>query len=447
MDPQFLPGLLGVAALVLANGFFVATEFGIVAVRRTRLDELAARGDTGARAAQQVVGHLDAYIAACQLGITMASLGLGWIGEPALAGLVEPPIRAVIGPYAPTAAHAMTAALAFVLITGLHIVIGELAPKGLALQRPDRTAVLVARPIRLFYFVFRWPVSGLNAVGNWVLRLAGLDPATGREQVHSVEELRYLLAASQHAGSLEALEMRVATRALEFAEHTAGSLMTPRTEVEALPLTAARDELLARVAETRHSRLPVYRESLDDIVGILHVRDLFPVLLDPERDLRLDELLRPVLAVPETLPADQLLERMRRERQQIAVVIDEYGGTAGIVTLEDVLEALVGRLDEGDAVAGSTSGARQDDGSVLLDGLTRVDELQELTGLGADDLDEGRVETVGGLLMLRLGRLPQVGDEVPLDFYRLRVEELDGRRVSLVRLTPGGREPPADPGS
>jgi len=444
----YLPlGLAAVLALVLLNAFFVATEFAIVAVRRSRLWELAAAGSVAARTAQGVVGRLDAYIAACQLGITMASLALGWIGEPALAGLVEPPLRVLPHAFGPVAAHAVTAGLAFVIITALHIVIGELAPKGLALQRPDSIALWVARPIRLFYLLFRWPIALLNGIGNLVLRLAGVEPVVGHEQVHSVEELRYLVANSQRAGAVEATEAQMASRALEFADRNAGSLMTPRTEVDALSAALDGEALVGLVAASRHSRLPVYRGSLDDVVGVLHVRDLFAALMRPDARLDLDALLRPVLAVPETLPADGLLERMRSERRQLAVVIDEYGGTAGIVTMEDVVEALIGSIEQEPGlgeVSGDVPAGGVDDGSLLLSGLTRLEELEEVIRLPVNRAAREHVQTLGGLVMARLGRLPSVGDEVQMASRRLRVEELDGNRVAVVRVLPG--QPDAQPG-
>ena len=440
MDAYLPLGLAAVVALVLINAFFVATEFAIVAVRRSRLWELAAAGSAAARTAQGVVGQLDAYIAACQLGITMASLALGWIGEPALAGLVEPPLRLVPHGLGPLAAHAVTAGFAFVIITALHIVIGELAPKGLALQRPDSIALWVARPIRLFYFVFRWPIALLNGIGNQVLRLAGVEPVAGHEQVHSAEELRYLVASSQRAGAVEATEAEVASRALEFADRNAGSLMTPRTEVDALSAALDGEALVRRVAASRHSRLPVYRGSLDDVVGVLHVRDLFAALVERDVKLDLDALLRPVLAVPETLPADGLMERMRSERRQLVVVIDEYGGTAGIVTMEDVMEALIGSIEQEPGlgeVSSPTPVGGDDAGSLLLSGLTRLDELEDVIGLHAERAAREHVQTLGGLVMARLGRLPSVGDEVHLASRRLRIEELDGNRVAVVRVLAG----------
>jgi magnesium and cobalt exporter, CNNM family len=272
MDGPSALGLLAVMVLLLANGFFVATEFAIVAVRRSRLEELAREGHPRAALAQQVVGHLDAYIAACQLGITMASLALGWIGEPALAHLLEPSLQRLVGRWAPAAAHGIAVAVAFAVITGLHIVAGELAPKGIALQHPEATKLWVARPLQWFYFVFRWPITALNAVGNGVLRLIGLRPTTGHEMVHSAGELELLVKASQRAGLVEESEARIAARAFQFADLTAGDLMTPRTELEAITIGIGREDLLRSLATSRHSQLLVYEGSLDNILGVIRVR-------------------------------------------------------------------------------------------------------------------------------------------------------------------------------
>jgi putative hemolysin len=441
MDTSSALGLIAVVVLVLANGFFVATEFAIVAVRRSRLQQLAVEGHASARAAQDVVGHLDSYIAACQFGITMASLALGWLGEPALSHLLEPPLERVVGYFAPAAAHGVAVGVAFAVITALHIVIGELAPKGLALQRAERTALWVARPMQLFYMVFRWPITALNAVGNGVLRLVGLQPAAGHEMVHTVEELRLLVTSSQAAGIVEESEARIASRAFHFADLTAGDLMTPRTEVEAIPVTATHDEVLNRALTGVHSRLLVYDGSLDDVVGVLHVRDLLGVLGQRPDQFNVRSLLRPVLTVPESKPADDLLDEMRAARRQLAVVIDEYGGTAGITTLEDLVEALVGRIDEEPPLGTDSPAApaAEPDGSLLLDGLMRLAEFEELTGLRLDEAVHEEVATVGGLVMERLGRMPALGDEIAVGDRTLRVEALDGRRVATVRLLPGAR--------
>jgi CBS domain containing-hemolysin-like protein len=450
MDISALFGLAAVGALLLANGFFVAAEFAIVAVRRSRLEQLEAEGRPNARAARQLVEYLPMYIAACQLGITMASLVLGWIGEPALAHLIEPPLEALVGQVAPAAAHAVAIVVSLALITSLHIVVGEQAPKGLALQRPEATTLWCARPLQLFTLVFRWPTAALQHVTNGVLRLLGLQPATGHEMVHSVEELRLLVTGSQQAGVVEASEARIASRAFTFADRTAGALMTPRTEVDAIPVTIDRDTLLRRAAATPHSRLPVYKDSLDNIVGVLYVRDLFETLSHPHKPLDLWALLRGGMVVPESKPADDLLDEMRASGRYFAIVIDEYGGTAGIVTLEDLVEALVGPLKHEHAAAApdappaAAAVVPQPDGSALVDGLLRLDDLEELTGIRAPEAEQAPVETLGGLVMAHLGRMPAVGDEVTLGGRTLRVEQLDGMRVAMLRLLP--LEPPASAG-
>jgi putative hemolysin len=430
-------GLVAVVVLVLANGFFVATEFAIVAVRRSRLEQLAREGDRRAVPALEVVAHLDAYIAACQLGITMASLALGWIGEPALAGILEPPLERLVGHWAPAAAHGIAVGVAFAVITGLHIVAGELAPKGIALQRPEATTLWVARPLQLFHLVFRWPITALNAVGNGVLRLLGLRAATGHDMVHSAEELELLVKASQRAGMVEESEARIASRAFQFADLTADNLMTPRTELEAIPVGVGRADLLRTVATSRHDRLLVYDGSLDNIAGIVRVRDLVPLLAEPREPFDIRPLVRPLLTVPGSRWADDLLEDMRTSGRTLAVVVDEYGGTAGIVTLGDLMRALVGRIDEDPAVGAPAGVTPQADGSLLVDGLMRVHELEELLGIELDEAERGEVGTVGGLVMARLDRMPRVRDEVTLAGHRLRVEQLDGRRVSLVRIYRG----------
>ena len=402
----------------------------------TRLEELVQAGRRGAATAKDVVGHLDTYIAATQFGITLASLALGWIGEPALAHLLEPAFAVLVGGVAPAAAHVVSIGVAFAVITGLHIVFGELAPKGLALQRPEATSLWVARPIQAFHAVFKLPITALNAVGNGALKLVGLEAASGREMVHSVAELRLLLTGMQKAGVVDLAEARIAQRAFAFSDLTAGALMTRRTEMQGVPVTATLDELFQRADTTRHSRLPVYDGSLDNVVGILDVRDLFQLHNTPPDAFVLKALIQPPLIVPETQHAADLLEDMRAKRCHFAMVADEYGGTAGIVTLRDLMQALVGRIDDTLKIENSAvpDGQVEADGSVLLDGLMRVEEFEETAGVRLDaDTAEG-VETLGGLIVALLGRFPRLGDEITLRERRIRVERLDGVRVAVVRL-------------
>jgi len=440
MELSATVGLIAVFVLVLANGFFVATEFAIVAIRRSRLEQLVDEGRAGALAAQAVVGHLDSYIAATQFGITLASLALGWIGEPALAHLIERPLTTLIGGFAPAAAHGTAIGIAFALITGLHIVIGELAPKGLALQSPEITTLWVARPIQVFHAVFKWPITALNAVGNGTLALFGFAPASGHEMVHSVEELRLLLTGMQKAGVVDVAEAQIARRAFAFGDLRAASLMTPRTEIEAVPIDSTLEDLWAVVETTSRSRLPVYDGSIDRILGILHVRQLFKYRGTPPDAFDIRSLIVPPLLTPETRYAADLLDDMRANRCHTAVVVDEYGGTAGMVTLRDLLEALVGRIDDitaaDNAKRPSVYGVAEADGSLSLDGLMRVEEFEEAAGIRVEDDAHVGIDTLSGLLTAILGRFPAVGETIAVEGRTLRVEALDGLRVARVRLLP-----------
>jgi CBS domain containing-hemolysin-like protein len=353
-----------------------------------------------------------------------------------MAHLIEPPMAYVVGQFAPAASHGVALALTFAIITSLHIVLGEQVPKLIGLQRAEGTMLLAARPMVLLNVLFRWPIAFLNNVGNGVLRIIGLEPGAGREMVHSVEELRLLVAGSQQAGEVEESEARIASRAFVFADLTAGALMTPRTEVEAIPSEAGLSDVLSHAANSRHSRLPVYEETIDNVVGVLHVYDLFGVFDQPAETFSLAKLVRPVLVVPASKKADDLLEQMRAERRQLAVVIDEYGGTAGIVTIEDLVEALVGPIEDEPPSAEETAASPplEVDGSQVIDGMMRLGEWEELTGLRLEESDHEDAETVGGLVMARLGRIPKPGDEVVVAGRTLRVEELDGKRVAAVRL-------------
>jgi putative hemolysin len=445
-------GLLAVALLLATNGFFVASEFAIVAARRSRLEQLAAAGSANARAALRVVRHLDTYIAACQVGITMASLVLGWIGEPALAHVIEPPVEALVGTFAPAAAHIVSLVVSLLLITSLHIIVGEQAPKGVALQRPEATTLFTAAPLQFFELIFRVPTAALQHLTGLLLRLIGLEPVTGHESVHSVEELRLLVRSSTEAGVVEESEARIASRAFTFADRTAGALMTPRTELEAVSVDVPPHELERRLATTRHTRVPVYEGSLDNILGVLPVLTYFRALrslIGTPDDLR--QLIRPAMAVPESKPADDLLEQMRTTGRYFAIVIDEFGGTAGVVTMDDLVAALVGPLhpDEADTTPREPDDlppTLQPDGAFLVSGLTKLDEWSEIThtSLTEADIDDAdQVETVGGLIMARLGRIPVVGDEVAIGGWLVRVEQMDAMRVARARLIP----PPPAPSS
>src|ERR1700704_2192532 len=334
--------LAALLALVLANGFFVAAEFSIVTVRKTRVDQLIAEGHRGARAVRRAVTDPESYIAATQLGITMASLGLGWIGEPALASLIQPAFTSLPTVLAETTAHTVAVTIAFAIVTALHITFGELAPKTIALERAEATALLVVRPTEIFMKVF-WPfIRLLNGAGQAIVRLIGLPSKGGHAMVHSEAELKMLVTASQEAGVLEENEEQMLHRVFDFADLTAGQIMTPRNENIAVAADTPREAIIEHMVHGRHTRLPVYRTNLDDIIGFLYVTDLVGVLATPGAPVDAGALAREALTVPETLGADDLLGEMRRRRVREAIVIDEYGGTAGLVTLESVVERIIG---------------------------------------------------------------------------------------------------------
>lgn len=410
------------------------------------MQQLAAEGDKRATSVLDRINHLDTYIAATQLGITISSIGLGWIGEPALAQVLEPLfIRMTFIPEETREAirHPISFAIAFSVITCLHIVFGELAPKSIALQRPDGTSLWTAGPIHLFYVIFRPVIALLNGVGNAVVRSIGVQPAAGHELVQSADELRLAIAASREAGLVEVAAHDLVDRAFLFTDLDARQAMVPRTEIAAIPVTASLDDVLNVAASSGYSRLPVYDPDLDHIIGVINVKRLLPLILaDRGRqsmngsaalDFDVRSNMSDVLAVPETASASGLLARLRDTHTPMAVVIDEYGGTAGLVTLADLVESLVGEID--DSVNGSAHDeAVPADGSFGLDGLTTLVEAKEFFDLDLED-EEIDVETVGGYVFSRLGRPGVIGDEVAVPDGRvLRIEELDGLRIARIRV-------------
>ena len=421
-------GVLAVMALVFANGFFVAAEFSLVTVRKTRIDQLIAEGHRGARTVRKALNDPDSYIAATQLGITMASLALGWVGEPALAKLFEP-VFAVFGDRISTVtAHTVSVILSFSIITALHIVLGELAPKTVALQQAEWVALLVAKPTELFMRVCWIPILLLNGLGNIVVRSLGLKPPSGHSLVHSEEELKMLVTASQEAGVLEEEEEQMLHRVFAFSDLNAGQIMVPRTEMVALPVDTPPREVAEIAARGGHARLPVYRRNIDDIIGILNITDLFQRVASGDPPADLSQVTREAFTVPETMSADDLLSEMRKRGSGIAIVIDEFGGTAGLVTFAGLMERIVGGPGGGDGARITVLA----DGSALIDGLALVADVNERFGL---HIDEEKYNTLGGYVLGRLGRRARVGDRFELEGRTLRVEALDGLRVARVFLS------------
>ncbi len=428
-------GLVLVFVLVLINGFFVAAEFSLVSVRKTRIAERIAQGNHSARAVQKAIEDPDRFIAATQLGITLASLGLGWIGEPALAHLFEPLLAWLPGEIAGVTAHIAAASiLAFVLITGMHVIMGELMPKSIALQRTERTALIVARPTLWAEHLFRPFIWVLNGAGNVLLRLLGFNRTDEKEHLHSVEELKMLVDASEEGGVIEPQESEMLRAVFDLSNLSAHQVMVPRTELVTLAVDTPFKEVCDFIAGHHHNKYPVYESDLDHIVGMLHVKDLVQAMrLPPDRQPSLRQLMREPLFVPDTIGVNDLLARFRQRKQHSAILLDEYGGTAGLVTLQDILEKLVGEVAD-------VFEPDEPEVQKFPDGHARVNGLMSLTDFNdafAVDLKDPNYETIAGYVMGRLDRIPKVGDEVDVpvgeqEALRLRVDVMDGKRIAWI---------------
>jgi CBS domain containing-hemolysin-like protein len=432
-EPEFSTGaialrLAAVFLLVFANAFFVAAEFALVAVRRSRIDQMAAEGDGSARVVQGALQNLDRYISGTQLGITLASLALGWIGEPALAALVDHLLQTVGIPVPRGTAHSVAGvATAFALITFLHIVLGELAPKSLALVVPEAVSKWVARPLILFSKIAAPAIWVLNGAANVLLRLVGLRPASESSHVHSPEELRLLVMQARAHGTLNESDSNMLAGVFDFHDKRSRDVMRPRTDVVALPVDATTEEVMEVVRRERYSRYPVYRDSLDDMVGVFLAKDL--LLYDGDEPFLLEHFVREALYVPDTRPAERVLDDLRRTRAQMAVVLDEYGGTAGILTLEDLVEEVIGDIN--DEYDQAIREAIESDGILELAGSMSLVDARSDYRLTIPD---GDWTTLGGYAFGKLGRLPKVGDRAPFPGGELEVVAMDGRRVAALRV-------------
>lgn len=420
-----LPALLLAALILLVNAFFVAAELALVRVRETQLRELADAGSARARLARQLSVNIDRYLSATQLGVTAASLALGLVGEPAIAALLRPLLGWLIVRSA-AAFHVVSFVVSFGVVTYVTVVVGELAPKYLAIQRALDVALLVAYPLELFYRAAYPLIWLMNASANGMVALLGVRRGADLD-AHSEEELKMLVAISTRKGVLQESERVLLGRALDFADTLVRQIMVPRTEIVAVEDDRTLRELRDLSREHPFTRFPVFHRDLDHVVGMIHLKDLVPAQ-DLSRTVR--EVMRPPLFLPETTRLDRALAEFRRGRMQLGIVIDEFGGTSGLVTLEDVLEQLVGEVqDEFDR---ETPHFRTEpSGSLLVDGLASLGELRERLGI---ELENEPYDTVGGLVFGRLGRLGKVGDAVDVEGHRFQVAAVDGRRIAQVRV-------------
>ncbi len=426
--------------LVLVNGFFVAAEFALVKVRASQIDLRAQEGNKLAKLTQSMLHNLEAYLSATQLGITVASLGLGWIGESVVAEVLLAIIHKFGLVISPETVHSIALVASFATITVLHIVIGEQAPKVLAIQKSEATTLAIAAPLRFFYVITFPAIWLLNTLSNGLLSLFGVKAVHGSD-VHTAEELRILLDQSKESGEIQDSEHELIENVFQFNDRMVRQIMVPRTKLAALDVNAPEDKLLEKIFSEGYSRLPVYDGSIDNIVGVLNVKDLLPIVRRGEA-IELARIMRPPYFVPETKKINRLLRQFQRKHIVMAIVSDEFGGVAGIVTIEDIMEELVGEIqDEYDNEVPVVEKVAEDE--YRVNPATPISDANEYLPY---PLPEGEdYETVGGLLNVIYGSIPEVGDVAVLDPYEFRVLQRSRRAVELVQLrvtTPADREAP-----
>lgn len=431
--------LIIILFLIVANGFFVAAEFAIIGVRPSQVDQMVNEGVSESKNVQAILDSprkQDHYIATAQLGITIASLGLGMYGEPKIAEFIEPYLAELFGREPDMAlVHTVSTIIALSLLTYLHIVIGEMVPKSVALVSPARSVVAVSKAMKVSETILSIPVRALNAIGRWMLKIFQIPPAEGHARLHSAEEIELIVSESAEGGLIMEDEEEMIRNIFEFGDRLVGQVMTARPKVQAIPHDIPGEELIELVTTSRHSRFPVYEQDLDHVIGILHLKDLIRQKLRRKEDLDLRLILRPAPAVPEDHPVERLLAAFKRQRIHMAIVLDEFGGLAGIVTLEDLVEEIVGEVrDEFDLekepLVELAPGELDVAGTYLVDDLTNHVYLGE-----AEELPD--VETVGGLIHTWLGRPPQIGDQVqhPANVgIFLTVTDVDGLAISRAKV-------------
>jgi CBS domain containing-hemolysin-like protein len=422
--------IFAVIFLVLANGFFVASEFALVGVRRSRILTLAQGGDKRAQRLLGLLDNLNAYISATQLGITLASLALGWIGEPAVAHLLEGPLE---GRVSQVALDTISFTIAFALITFLHIVLGELAPKTLALEMAERVALIIAWPMQAFYKVFHWPIRLLDWAGTRTVRLFGLHPTAEHGSIYTEEELRQLVNSSQQSGMMEESERLLINRVFDFADAEVREALVPRMNVVALPVTSTLEEAEKKFCETGYSRLPVYSERLDNIVGVLFMKDLMQCMRQPSDEFKLENHLHPPMFIPATARLGGVLAQMQTAQTHLAFVIDEHGGIEGILTMEDLLEEIVGEInDEYDEEVRAQ--IVEENGTYILDGMLAVRDANRKFNLKLPE--EAGYTTLAGFMLSQAGRLLRAGEEVLYEGASFTVERVERRRIRRIRFIP-----------
>jgi CBS domain containing-hemolysin-like protein len=418
-----------VVILIALTAFFVASEFAIVKARKSRIDQLVEEGNQNALAAKKVITNLDEYLSACQLGITVTALGLGWIGEPAIAGLLQPVFSRF--DVAVSLSHAISIGVAFTVITFLHVVIGELAPKTLAIHKTEAITLLFSKPLILFYRVLYPFIWVLNSSARFATRLFGLKAVSEHEIAHTEEELRIILSDSYKSGEINQSEFKYVNKIFEFDNRIAKEIMVPRTEIVSLAMDDKLDSLLTIVKEEKFTRYPIIDGDKDHIIGFINIKEVFTNLLqDNTKKKTLSEYMRPIIRVIETMPIDELLAKMQRERIHIAVLMDEYGGTSGLVTVEDIIEEIVGEIRDEFDFDEMPLIRKLHDHHYLLDGKVLVTELSDLLGITMEDED---IDTIGGWVLTHNYEAKQ-GDIILFGEYEFKIKQLEDHQVKLVEV-------------
>jgi len=442
--------LFAVLLLVGMNAFFAAAEFSLVAIRLSRVRQLVEKGDPRAKIVEALLGDLGRVVSGVQVGITVASLLLGYFGETTLASVFTPLVAAIPRPWAVVVAHSAALVIAFGLLTALQVILGELVPKSLSLARAERVALLIARPFAWFLGSFRWAIDLLDHLAEKIVRALGVVSPHSHTLVRSTEELQVMIQQAQDRGLLPATEVKFIQSAMELGQVQVREVMVPRPDVHALPVNATLEDTMKMFATTQRSRIPVYEGTLDHILGFVHIKDMIWILLDrarraeehlPPSPFQLRSLLRDVIIVPETKPASELLVEFRSRRTGLAMVVDEFGVILGLATLEDILEQMVGEIhDEFDVVERPLT---LSDGSMIFDGALNVRELHMQYNIAIPD--DPAYETLAGFIMSRLGFIPRGGESFEAEGYRFTVMDMDHRRVSRVKVKPMQVAPPAAP--
>jgi CBS domain containing-hemolysin-like protein len=426
---QIVGNIIIILLLVLANGFFVAAEFAIVKVRSSQIEQRMKKGHRRAALAKNIVAHLDAYLSATQLGITLSSLGLGWVGEPLLAEMIRVPLGE-IGIVGERTVHALAFGISFGILTFLHIILGELAPKSLAIRHPEATTFVVSAPLQLFYRIFQPAIWLLNGSANFLLKLVGIPPSSAKELLHSPEELEIIVTESAKSGMFNKTEQELISSIFEFSTITAKEIMVPRTDVVAIDIESPREKLIYVVSEEGYSRIPVYKETIDNIIGIIYTKDLISLL--EHRDLIvLQDIIRPAYFVPHSIKISQLMRELQERKLHIAIVVDEFGGMEGIVTMEDILEEIVGEIhDEYDEVLKEIE--QSIDGSVLVDAHMPIKDFNER--FGVDLSEDTEYETLSGFLQQITGHIPDQNEEIRHKNIVFTIVKKSQRRIRQVKV-------------